>query len=120
MKKHLHRSFLPYNYERTLYNKIQALRQGTRCIDEYATEFFHLSARSTLMETEAWLVHVLSEGYIINYKLHYNSLILSQSLRHISELWQWKFNIFPLGIRQVLVHRPKLFQQILKQIGLQP
>lgn len=52
MKKHLRRSFLPYNYERTLYNKIQALRQGNRSVDEYATEFFHLSARSTLMETE--------------------------------------------------------------------
>lgn len=39
LKKHMRRAFLPYNYERTLYNKLQSLRQGARTMDEYATAF---------------------------------------------------------------------------------
>lgn len=40
LKKHMRRAFLPYNYERTLYNKLQALRQGSKTVEEYATDFF--------------------------------------------------------------------------------
>lgn len=56
LKKHMRRAFLPYNYERTLYNKLQSLRQGTRTVEEYATDFFHMVARTTLVETEDQLV----------------------------------------------------------------
>ncbi|CAA7053553.1 unnamed protein product [Microthlaspi erraticum] len=56
MKKHMRRSFLPYNYERTLYNKLQNLRQGTRSVDDYASEFFHMTARMSSMESEDQLV----------------------------------------------------------------
>lgn len=56
MKKHMRRSFLPYNYERTLYNKLQNLRQGTRSVDDYASDFFHMTARMSSIESEDHLV----------------------------------------------------------------
>ncbi|XP_013588872.1 uncharacterized protein LOC106363133 [Brassica napus] len=56
LKKHMRRAFLPYNYERTLYNKLQTLRQGSRSVDEYATDFFLMVARTILAETEEQLV----------------------------------------------------------------
>ncbi|CAA7030668.1 unnamed protein product [Microthlaspi erraticum] len=56
LKKHMRRNFLPYNYERTLYTKLQNLRQGSRSVEEYATDFFQLISRATLLETEDQLV----------------------------------------------------------------
>ncbi|KAF8112884.1 hypothetical protein N665_0059s0022 [Sinapis alba] len=56
LTKHMRRGFLPFNYERTLYNKLQNLRQGTRSVDEYATEFFYLTDRMTSGETERQLI----------------------------------------------------------------
>uniref|UniRef100_A0A0D3BDP8 Retrotransposon gag domain-containing protein n=1 Tax=Brassica oleracea var. oleracea TaxID=109376 RepID=A0A0D3BDP8_BRAOL len=48
--------FLPFNYERTLYNKLQNLRQGTRSVDEYATEFFYMTARMPSAENQQQLI----------------------------------------------------------------
>ncbi|KAG7557107.1 Retrotransposon gag domain [Arabidopsis suecica] len=56
LKKYMRRGFLPYNYERTLYTKLQNLRQGSRTVDEYASDFFEMAARTTLTETEEQLV----------------------------------------------------------------
>ncbi|XP_020871957.1 uncharacterized protein LOC110225923, partial [Arabidopsis lyrata subsp. lyrata] len=56
LKKYMRRGFLPYNYERTLYTKLQNLRQGSRTVDEYALDFFEMTARTTLGETEDQLV----------------------------------------------------------------
>ena len=56
LTKHMRRAFLPFNYERTLYNKLPNLRQGTRTVDEYATEFFYMTARMTSGETEKKLI----------------------------------------------------------------
>ncbi|XP_010445304.1 PREDICTED: uncharacterized protein LOC104727952 [Camelina sativa] len=55
-KKHMRRSFLPYNYERTLYTKLPNLHQGSHTVDEYASYFFEMVARTTLLETEDQLV----------------------------------------------------------------
>ena len=56
LKKYMRRGFLPYNYERTLYTKLQNLRQGSRTVEEYASDFFEMTARITLTETEEQLV----------------------------------------------------------------
>lgn len=56
LKRHLRKAFLPYNYSRTLYTRFQNLRQGTKSVDEYASEFFSLLARNTLTETEEQVV----------------------------------------------------------------
>lgn len=54
--KHMRRNFLPYNYERTLYNKLQNLRQGNRSVEDYASDFFHMSSRIATPETEQQLI----------------------------------------------------------------
>lgn len=56
LKNHMRQAFLPYNYDRTLYNKLQSLRQGARTVDEDATDFFNMVARITLIETEDQLI----------------------------------------------------------------
>ena len=49
-------TFLPYNYQCLLYQKLQNLRQGTRSVDEYTTELYQLITRNEVYETEDQLV----------------------------------------------------------------
>lgn len=37
LKRLLRKSFLPYNYTRTMYTRLQNLRQGNKSVDDYAT-----------------------------------------------------------------------------------
>lgn len=52
MQKH----FLPYNYNYLMFQKFQTLRQGTRSVDEYATEFFRMINRVETQDSEQQLV----------------------------------------------------------------
>ena len=56
MKKHMRSTFLPYNFQRLMYQRLQNLRQGLRSVDEYTTEFYQLIARNEIQETEDQLV----------------------------------------------------------------
>ncbi|PWA36447.1 hypothetical protein CTI12_AA599670 [Artemisia annua] len=55
-KKHARAAFLPYNFERELYQRFQNLRQGTRSVDEYTTDFYESLARLDLNESPFQLV----------------------------------------------------------------
>eukprot|EP00268_Persea_americana_P043447 TRINITY_DN43680_c1_g1_i1.p1 TRINITY_DN43680_c1_g1~~TRINITY_DN43680_c1_g1_i1.p1 ORF type:complete len:213 (+),score=30.45 TRINITY_DN43680_c1_g1_i1:507-1145(+) len=56
MKKYMHSMFLPYNFQRTLYQRLQNLRQGTRTVEDYTTQFYQLVARNEIQELEDQLV----------------------------------------------------------------
>lgn len=52
MKELLRTRFLPVNYEQILVEQDQNCRQGDRVVCDYAEEFYRLSARADLPETE--------------------------------------------------------------------
>ena len=55
MKKLMKATFLPYNYQSLMYQRLQNLRQGTKSFNDYADEFYQLIARNDIMETEEQL-----------------------------------------------------------------
>ncbi|KFK30814.1 hypothetical protein AALP_AA6G029600 [Arabis alpina] len=62
LKKHLRATFLPHNYERTLYTRLQNLRQGSRTVDDYAEEFSLLLTRTEIFDTVVQLVSLFIGG----------------------------------------------------------
>ena len=56
LTKHLRQTFLPHNYERTMYTRLQNLRQGNRSVDDYAEEFALLLTRNEINESQVQLV----------------------------------------------------------------
>lgn len=56
LKKHLRATFLPHNYDRLTYNKLQNLKQGSRSVDDYAEEFALLLTRTEIYDSEDQLV----------------------------------------------------------------
>uniref|UniRef100_A0A0D2ZVK6 Retrotransposon gag domain-containing protein n=1 Tax=Brassica oleracea var. oleracea TaxID=109376 RepID=A0A0D2ZVK6_BRAOL len=56
LTKHLRQTFLPHNYERTMYTRLQNLRQGNRSVDEYAEEFAMLLTRNEINDSQIQLV----------------------------------------------------------------
>jgi hypothetical protein len=55
MKKMRH-AFLPHNYLRTMYQRLQNWSQGSKSIDEYTEEFHKLLAQVDLSESDDQLV----------------------------------------------------------------
>src|SRR5574338_70000 len=55
MKKLMKATFLPYNYQSLMYQRLQNLRQGTKTVNDYVDEFYQLIARNDIMETEEQL-----------------------------------------------------------------
>lgn len=56
LKKHLRKTFLPFNYDHIMFQRLQNLRQGTRTVEEYSTEFFLLLTRIDIRDSEQQLV----------------------------------------------------------------
>lgn len=56
LKKHMHKTFLPYNYDQLMFQRLQHLRQGSRTVEDYATEFFLLLNRIKLHDSDRQLV----------------------------------------------------------------
>ncbi|KAH7838099.1 hypothetical protein Vadar_022057 [Vaccinium darrowii] len=55
LKEKMRVAFLPHNYSRLMYQRLQNLRQNSRSVDDYTTEFHQLVARNDLAETEEQL-----------------------------------------------------------------
>ncbi|CAL1406160.1 unnamed protein product [Linum trigynum] len=55
-RKHIRAAFLPYNFDRELYQRFQNLRQGPRIVEEYSAEFYSLLARVDSNESPLQLV----------------------------------------------------------------
>lgn len=56
LKKKLKETFLPHNYDRMQYTKLQNLKQGSRSVDDYAEEFYLLLTRNEIFDTQVQLV----------------------------------------------------------------
>ena len=54
--KHLRQTFLPHNYERAMYTRLQNLRQGSCTVVEYAEEFALLLTRNEINDSQIQLV----------------------------------------------------------------
>ncbi|CAA7017008.1 unnamed protein product [Microthlaspi erraticum] len=56
LQKHLRQTFLPFNYDRMMYTRLQNLRQGSRSVEDYAEEFSLLLTRNEINDSETQLV----------------------------------------------------------------
>lgn len=56
LEKVMTKTFLPYNFDRTMFTRLQNLRQGPRSVDDYAEEFLLLLTRNEILDSEVQLV----------------------------------------------------------------
>nr|GEZ48076.1 hypothetical protein [Tanacetum cinerariifolium] len=56
MKKCMRANFIPHNYQRLMYQQLQNLKQGSKSVEDYTTEFYQLIARNDIQESEDQLV----------------------------------------------------------------
>ncbi|GKC64328.1 reverse transcriptase domain-containing protein [Tanacetum coccineum] len=56
MKKCMRANFIPHNYQRQMYQRLQNLKQGSKSVEDYTTEFYQLIVRNDIQETEDQLV----------------------------------------------------------------
>ncbi|KAL5810614.1 hypothetical protein ACOSQ4_027182 [Xanthoceras sorbifolium] len=56
MTRKMRAEFLPHNFQRLMYQKLQNLHQGLQTVDEYTTEFYQLLVHNDIQETQDQLV----------------------------------------------------------------
>lgn len=84
LKTKMRAAFLPYNYTRTIYTRLQNLRQGSRTVDDYATYFFALLAQNDLTKSNDQLVSQFIGGMrlqVQNTLLQFNPKSVSEALQ---------------------------------------
>ncbi|KAE8676344.1 putative CCCH-type zinc finger family protein [Hibiscus syriacus] len=84
MKKKMKGHFLPFGYTQTLFQRLHALRQGARSVDDYTEEFYQLVARNDLSETEEQMV----ARYLGGLRQPLQDVISLHSLWSVSEAYQ--------------------------------
>ena len=62
LKSKLKKTFLPYNYDQQMFQRLHTIRQGTRSVAEYSTEFFLLLNRVDIQDSERQLVARFTAG----------------------------------------------------------
>lgn len=62
MKKHMCKTFIPYNFERLLFQKFHNIRQGPRSVEDYANEFYQMLTRVDIHDSEDQLVACFIAG----------------------------------------------------------
>ncbi|XP_026451937.1 uncharacterized protein LOC113352319 [Papaver somniferum] len=58
----LKKTFLPYNYDQLMFQRLHTIRQGTRSVADYSTEFFLLLNRVDIQDSERQLVARFTVG----------------------------------------------------------
>lgn len=48
----MRKTFIPYNFERLLFQKFHNIRQGARSLEDYANEFYQLITRVDIQDSE--------------------------------------------------------------------
>ncbi|GKC44456.1 reverse transcriptase domain-containing protein [Tanacetum coccineum] len=56
MKKLMRANFIPHNYQRLMYQRLQNLKQWTKSVEDYTIEFYQLIARNDIQKTDDQLV----------------------------------------------------------------
>ncbi|GKE20874.1 reverse transcriptase domain-containing protein [Tanacetum coccineum] len=82
MKKLLRENFIPHNYQRLMYQRLQNLKQGTKSVEDYTIEFYQLIARNDIQETDDQLVFGYISGLrdqIIDYVNMFDPVTLSDA-----------------------------------------
>ncbi|GJS36037.1 reverse transcriptase domain-containing protein [Tanacetum coccineum] len=62
MKKLLRENFIPHNYQRLMYHRLQNLKWGTKPVEDYTTKFYQLIARNDIQEADDQLISRYIDG----------------------------------------------------------
>ncbi|GKC76864.1 putative nucleotidyltransferase, ribonuclease H [Tanacetum coccineum] len=82
MKKLLRENLIPHNYQRLMYQQLQNIKQGTKAVEDYTTEFYQLIVRNDIQDTEGQLVSRYNGGLrvqIMDYVNMFDPMTLSDT-----------------------------------------
>uniref|UniRef100_A0A0D3E466 CCHC-type domain-containing protein n=1 Tax=Brassica oleracea var. oleracea TaxID=109376 RepID=A0A0D3E466_BRAOL len=67
LKSKLKKTFLPYNYDQLMFQRLHHIRQGSRSVAEYSQEFFLLLTRVDIQDSELQLALTIESQTKSNY-----------------------------------------------------
>ncbi|KAH7841827.1 hypothetical protein Vadar_034779 [Vaccinium darrowii] len=98
-KKKMGVAFLPHNYTRIMYQRLQNLRQNTHSVDDYTDAFYQLVAKNDLSETQEQLIMRYVSGLCAQFQdelLMYDLCSVSDAHQRALVLEKW-FDRRPAG-----------------------